>query len=54
MARRRGFAARRREKRQQVNESIYHLPPYSRDGFVSVTRFAPVAAIALDTVQGVR
>ncbi len=48
------FAARRREKRQQLSESIYHLPPYSRDGFVSVTRFAPVAATALDSVQGVR
>jgi len=48
------FASRRQEKWEQLRDSIYHRPPYSKDGFVSVTRFAPVAATALDSIPGLR
>jgi hypothetical protein len=48
------FASRRREKRDQLGDSLYHRPPHSKDGFVAVTRFAPVAATALDPVPGAR
>lgn len=48
------FASRRGTKRDQLRESIYHRPPYSKDGFVSVTRFASVAATSLDSIPGLR
>ena len=48
------LAARRREKAEQLRESIYYWPPHSKDGFVSVTRFAPAAATALDSISGLR
>jgi hypothetical protein len=44
------FASRRLEKWEQLRKSLYHRPPHSKDGFVSVTRFAPVAATALDSI----
>ena len=48
------FSSRRMEKREQLRQSLYHRPPHSKDGFVSVTRFAPVAATALDFISGLR
>jgi len=48
------FASRRLEKREQLRKSLYHRLPHSKDGFVSVTRFALVAATALDFIPGLR
>jgi hypothetical protein len=44
------LAAKRREKREQLKQSIYRTPPHNKDGFVSTTRFAQPAATALDSV----
>jgi hypothetical protein len=48
------LTSRRHEKQAQLQESVYYRPPYSRDGFVAVTRFAPVAASTLDSVPASR
>jgi hypothetical protein len=46
-----GFESLRRTKRQQLEKSPYRRAPYFRDGFVSVTRFAPSAASSCDFVS---
>lgn len=45
------FESKRRTKRQQLMESPYRQAPYCKDGFVSVTRFAPPAASSCDSVS---
>jgi hypothetical protein len=40
----------RGRKREQLQDSYYRKPPHWKDGFVSVTRFAPAAATVLDAV----
>jgi len=47
----RNFTTLRSEKRAQLEGSPYRLPPHSKDGFVSVTRFAPGAVTASDRVR---
>ena len=44
------FASLRRTKRQQLEESPYRRGLDHKDGFVSVTRFAPSAASSCDSV----
>jgi hypothetical protein len=45
------LAGLRSKKRRQLEASPYREPPHEKDGFVSVTRFAPQAAAALDPVS---
>lgn len=44
------FVAFRGRKRKQLEGSPYRLVPHWKDGYVSVTRFAPAAASACDPV----
>jgi hypothetical protein len=44
------LASLRARKRRQLEQSPYRQAPHNMDGFVSVTRFAPQAAAALDLV----
>jgi hypothetical protein len=44
------FTALRNEKRRQLEGSPYRFAPHRKEGFVSVTRFAPAAAAACDVV----
>jgi len=44
------FTALRNRKRRQLEGSPYRFPPHGKDGFVSVTRFAPDAAAACDFI----
>lgn len=44
------LASLRNDKHEQLRQSPYRLPPHRKDGFVAATRFAPVAASALDPV----
>jgi hypothetical protein len=44
------FASLRKKKLKQLKLSPYHRSPHGKAGFVSVTRFAPKAASALDPV----
>ncbi|MCY2994992.1 MAG: hypothetical protein NTY19_45090 [Planctomycetota bacterium] len=46
----RSFEVLRRTKRQQFEQSPYRQAPHYKDGFVSVTRFAPSAASSCDSV----
>ena len=46
----RSFTALRNDKRRQLEGSPYRFAPHWKDGFVSVTRFAPAAAAACDLV----
>jgi hypothetical protein len=45
------FAGLRNRKRRQLEGSHYRQAPHRKDGFVSVTRFAPAAASACDLVR---
>ena len=47
------FAGLRTTKHKQLERSPYRRAPHSKDGFVSVTRFAPIAAAACDPVPSV-
>jgi hypothetical protein len=44
------FAGLRNDKRRQLEGSPYRYAPHRKDGYVSVTRFAPAAAAACDIV----
>lgn len=44
------FAGLRSRKRRQLEGSPYRQAPHRKSGFVSVTRFAPAAASACDSV----
>jgi hypothetical protein len=44
------LASLRSDKHEQLRESHYRQPPHSKDGFVAVTRFAPVATSVLDPI----